>query len=158
MDQVLLRNKLSHQYHQTEVKLDAIEARTTAVELALSGYDDRDAFLEILSPYRRPSGVLVPIVLDVQNAQLLRDAHLVKSFSEKTRRIGTSAISGLQTSFDELGILEKEIDSLVKKIKAVDFEPGLTAEEIEQLRGLGDSFNLVKSRKDGILTLVRSYW
>ncbi|THZ19457.1 hypothetical protein D6C90_09695 [Aureobasidium pullulans] len=156
IDQGSLRTELSRQYHQTSTELDLIQARNMAMERNLSFHDSRATFLET---YRGHHGDgRSRVIINAQSSDDLGHTRLLMHFSEITRTLGISAMSGLKTSFNELEALEKEVDGWIRKFKAVEFEPVLTAEEVEHLRGLEHFLHLTRQRRNAILVLVRSYW
>ena len=156
IDQGSLRTELSRQYYRTSMELDLIQARNMAMERNLSFHDSRATFLE---KYRGHHGDgRSRVIINAQSSDDLGHTRLLMHFSEITRTLGISAMSGLKTSFNELEALEKEVDGWIRKFKAAEFEPVLTAEEVEHLRGLEHFLHLTRQRRNAILVLVRSYW
>ncbi|CAD0043160.1 unnamed protein product [Aureobasidium pullulans] len=156
IDRGSLRTELSRQYHRTSTELDLIQARNMAMERNLSFHDSRATFLET---YRGHHGDgRSRVIINAQSSDDLGHTRLLMHFSEITRTLGISAMSGLKTSFNELEALEKEVDGWIRKFKAAEFEPVLTPEEVEHLRGLEHFLHLTRQRRNAILVLVRSYW
>lgn len=138
------------------MELDLIQARNMAMERNLSFHDSRATFLET---YRGHHGDgRSRVIINAQSSDDLGHTRLLMHFSEITRTLGISAMSGLKTSFNELEALEKEVDGWIRKFKAAEFEPVLTPEEVEHLRGLEHFLHLTRQRRNAILVLVRSYW
>lgn len=126
------------------------------MERNLSFHDSRATFLETYRGYHGDGASR--LIINAQSSDDLGHTRLLMHFSEITRTLGISAMSGLKTSFNELEALEKEVDGWIRKFKAVEFEPVLTAEEVEHLRGLEHFLHLTRQRRNAILVLVRSYW
>ena len=84
----------------------------------MSFHDSRATFLETYRGHHGDGGSRV--IINAQSSDDLGHTRLLMHFSEITRTLGTSAMSGLKTSFNELEALEKELDGRKIVNKLID--------------------------------------